>query len=75
MEENEKTTSDQNKEKASSDVVPVKKKRIRKEPEENKTKIHPEQYEEFINEIPDEEKSGEANEIKNNNTDQNEIRP
>lgn len=76
MEENNKTTPDQNTEKDASDTAPVKKKkRNRKKPEENKTKIHPEQYEEFINEVPEEQKTDEANEVKSNDTDQNEVKP
>ncbi len=51
-----------------------KRKRITKDKGENATKIHPEQYEEFIKDTPD-EKADEANEVKSNDKGQNENRP
>lgn len=52
-----------------------KRKRIAKDKEENATKIHPEQYEEFIKDVPDEEKAEQANEVKSNDKGPNENRP
>ena len=51
-----------------------KRKRISKDKDEHATKIHPEQYEEFSKDIPD-EKAEEANEVKSNDKGQNENRP
>lgn len=75
MEKNKKTTSQSDKTKTDpgNTTPPKKRKRITNRDEskegpgeKNKTTDHPEEHEEFINEIPD-EKTEEANEVTNDN--------